>query len=582
MLKLLIYLLACLSAVLCMVPLNYEGGAPKGQPTRDVVVRLKGGVGPLKFASDHGLHYKHQVLKSAVDNVYLFQAKHENELLGKKGKAFFAKMQANDGVEWIEHQIKTYKIPRADLSKRVPDPEYNKQWHLEGVPGVSLNVKAALKEGFDGTGVVVAIVDDGVDVKHPDLSVRLDRSLCWDFNDGHGTDCSPFLSDGHGTAAAGLAAAARNSVCGIGTASGATLAGLRLIGGPTTDVVEATALSYKKDKIRVYSNSWGPIDDGRHFSGPGRLTKLALRAGATGGFGGKGNVYVWAAGNGRQQKDNCNRDGYANSRHTISVGAIDHRGVTAWYSEPCAELMVVVPSSGDKKGLVTSDLPGSSGYSAGDCTDHFGGTSGAAPQVAGIVAVMLQARPDLTKRDVEGVLAKSAIRVNPANAGWVTNARNYHHHHDYGFGRIDMERTLRFTKEWALLPPQKVCSIPLKRINRKIPYSMGMYGALQFDMDVSASCGVSFVEHIEVKTYIRHPHRGRVSVSIKGPEGAISFLATPNSDYNVNYPIGGWTFGSVRHWGSRAQGRWTLFAHDSSTAYGQGTADWVQLTIYGH
>ena len=567
------------------VPIETNNFRVTGQSkikTKDIVVQLKEGTSPLRFASEHGLKYTGAILKNVAPNIYLFQATSSRYAIDGHNTALVKKLQAHGDVDWVEPQVKTYKFRRTDLSQHIVDPEFRRQWHLEGTPGVSLNINAALKQGIDGKGVVVAIVDDGVDIRHPDLSGRLDRALCWDFNDGHGTDCSPYRIDGHGTAAAGLAVASRNSICGIGTGSGATLAGLRLIGGPTTDMVEAAALSYKRDKIDIYSNSWGPVDDGKRFSGIGRLTRLAISAGATTGRRGKGNIFVWAAGNGRRQGDNCNRDSYANSRHTISVGAINHRGRTSYYSEPCSELMVVVPSSGSGRGLVTSDLPGSPGYSSGDCTNKFGGTSGAAPQVAGVIANILQVRPTLTKRDVEGVLAKSAIRVNPAQPGWSSNARRYFHHHDYGFGRIDMGRTLEITRAWSLMPHQKTCTVPLKGIRRKIPYAMGMYGGIMVGLDVPSTCGITFVEHIEVKTFIRHPRRGRVVVKIKGPEGIVSNLANSNTDYHKDYPIGGWTFGSVRHWGSKATGRWTFSVYDSSAQYGRGTVEWVQLTIYGH
>lgn len=551
-------------------------------PTKDIVIKLGLNVGPLKFASDHGLKYIGPYLEHVAKNLYHFRVKHSNDVIGTAGTALFAKLRAHGSVVWIEPQVATYKFPRADLSKHVIDPEFTKQWHLEGVPGVSLNIKAALKQGIDGKGTVIAIVDDGVEINHLDLRDRVNRGLCWDFNENHGTNCSPYQTDGHGTSAAGLAAASRNSVCGIGTGSGATIVGLRLLAGPTTDMVEATALSYKKNEIDIYSNSWGPIDDGKRFSGGGRLAHLALESGATTGRKGKGNIFVWAGGNGRQQKDDCNRDSYANSRHTIAVGAINDRGRTTYYSEPCAELMVVVPSSGDGRGLVTTDLTGSAGYSSGECTNKFGGTSGAAPQIAGVVANMLQLRKDLTKRDVEGILAKSAVRVNPNQPGWSKNARGYYHHHDYGFGRMEMERNLKITKGWTLMPAQKVCELPLTGINKKIPFAMGAYGGVITNIDVSSACSITFVEHIEIKTYIRHPRRGSVAVAITGPEGIVSKLAEPNYDYHSNYPTGGWTFGSVRHWGSRAQGRWSFSVYDSSTSHGHGVAEWVKLTIYGH
>ena len=550
--------------------------------TNDIVVGLGSGINPVKYASDHNLKYISSVLGDISDNIYLFRVKNKAFLSGKYGKAFLNKLRAHDGVEFVEPQIKTRRYKRSKSIPRVLDPKYGAQWHLHGVPSVSLNIDAALNQGIDGSGKVIAIVDDGVEFTHPDLKDRVNRELCWDFNEDHRTNCRPYRTDGHGTSAAGMAAASRNGVCGIGTASGATIAGLRLLAGAVSDMTEAAALSYRRNEIDIYSNSWGPIDDGKRFSGAGRLSKLALATGASKGRNGLGNIFVWAGGNGRQQKDNCNRDSYANSRHTISVGAINHNGRIAYYSEPCAELMVVVPSSGSGHGLMTTDLEGSAGYDRSECTNKFGGTSGAAPQVAGVVADMLQLRPGLTKRDVEGILARSAIRVLPQDKGWSTNAKGYSHHHDFGFGRVDLKKTLDEVKVWKKMPKQRVCRVPLTGINKNIPYAMSKNDGLQVNLNVANSCGIDSIEHIEVKTYIRHRHRGQVVVSITAPDGITSVLTEANRDYSADYPMGGWKFGSVRHWGSNPVGNWVFSVYDSKLSSYKGLASWVELTIYGH
>lgn len=53
---------------------------------------------------------------------------------------------------------------------------------------------------------------------------------------------------------------------------------------------------------------------------------------------------MWAAGNGRQNGDNCNYDGYANSRYVVTVGAVTDKGTFTSYSEPCSALIGVLPS----------------------------------------------------------------------------------------------------------------------------------------------------------------------------------------------------------------------------------------------
>ena len=69
---------------------------------------------------------------------------------------------------------------------------------------------------------------------------------------------------------------------------------------------------------------------------------------------------MWAAGNGRRSSDECNYDGYANWRGTILIGAVSWKGALVWYSEACAALLGVTPSSGDATrkdpDVVTSDL----------------------------------------------------------------------------------------------------------------------------------------------------------------------------------------------------------------------------------
>ncbi|WP_163367104.1 S8 family serine peptidase, partial [Escherichia coli] len=88
-------------------------------------------------------------------------------------------------------------------------------------------------------------------------------------------------------------------------------------------------------------------------------------------------------------------------------------------SNPGASLLVSAPSNGGTKGITTTDLPGSAGYAAGSVTTTFGGTSAAAPQVTGTVALMLEANPNLGWRDVRTILAMSAEQ--PTAIATVTN-----------------------------------------------------------------------------------------------------------------------------------------------------------------
>jgi kexin len=167
----------------------------------------------------------------------------------------------------------------------------------------------------------------------------------------------------------------------------------------------------------------------------------AFKAGVTTGRGGKGSIYMWAAGNGRSAMDNCknkkssqkkistifigNYDGYSNNRYTIPVGAIVNNGRYSSYSEPCSALYCVVPSSGGANGGIPSTSTNN------QCTSSFGGTSAASPLMAGVVALMLEANPTLTWRDVQHVIAASAVKVSPSDPEWVTNGGGFNHSHNY-------------------------------------------------------------------------------------------------------------------------------------------------------
>ena len=114
----------------------------------------------------------------------------------------------------------------------------------------------------------------------------------------------------------------------------------------------------------------GPNDDGKTMASPGKLTLAAMEDSIRFGRGGRGSIYVWAAGNGQADRDQCNYDGYANSRYTITVGAYDYNGQQAYYSESCAALTVVAPSSGAAHYINTASTNN-------QCSTRFGGTSAA-------------------------------------------------------------------------------------------------------------------------------------------------------------------------------------------------------------
>lgn len=229
-------------------------------------------------------------------------------------------------------------------AKRAPveikDPLYNDQWSLK-----SLNVPKVWEKGHTGKGIVIAIMDDGVRSDHKDLKYVCFHAIrspwyyvhipilqaaehSYDFVTNSKTQPTDTQALFHGTGSAGIIAAARNDLCGVGIAYDSKVSSLRIVGGtfrgtgrkhqsPNAEfsMREALAFNYHYDSISIYSCGYGPADDGKTIDGPKYVGKQALLNGVNKGRGGKGSIFVFAAGNGGdpdKEHDDCNYDGYVN------------------------------------------------------------------------------------------------------------------------------------------------------------------------------------------------------------------------------------------------------------------------------
>lgn len=131
----------------------------------------------------------------------------------------------------------------------------------------------------------------------------------------------------HGTASAGIVAASRNNLCGVGIAYDSKVSSLRILemnydsnASPQEySTREAAAFNYHYDAISIYSGGFGTEDDGASAS---RLTYVGLQAllnGANKGRDGKGSIFVFGAGNGGASDigDHCTHNGYVNRPDSI-------------------------------------------------------------------------------------------------------------------------------------------------------------------------------------------------------------------------------------------------------------------------
>lgn len=464
------------------------------------------------------------------------------------------------------------------------DPLVTNQWHLKKTSassaGTDVNIETIWNypstTGSRGAGIRVGVVDDGLQTAHPDLSANVDATNDKDWN-GNDADPNPGTGDDHGTACAGNVAAKGNNGIGVsGTAPDATLVGMRLIAAATTDAQEAEAMYYLPQLIQIKSNSWGPNDTGSTVEAPGALTIAALKNAAELGRGGKGNILLWAGGNGGDVSDNSNYDGYANSIHTIAIGATDSSGNRAYYSEPGANLVVCAPSSG-VLGITTVDRTGTNGYESGDYTSTFGGTSSATPTAAGIVALMLEKNPNLGWRDVQEILIRSAAKIKPADADWVTNPAGFSFNHNFGAGLINATAAVNLSQSWSNLASQTNVVSTQSGQSIAIPNNNTTGITRSFNL---ASSNLR-VEQVTVKVNINHTARGNLAITLTSPGGMSSRLAEVRADTNDNYA--NWTFSSVRNWGESSAGTWTLKIADLSNTSNStgGTLTSAELTVFG-
>lgn len=538
------------------------------------VIHLEDGIVPEQYASQHGFQYVGPVMDRRY---HIFMVPEH----GTSKRHNFAR---DVSVVWAEEQVKRHRLKRF-----VEDPLFSEQWHLHGSSPSSIDVDL-ITNYTGGSGVRIAVVDDGLEHAHPEISPNYDAHHSLNLNGGPAgpTDPTPHNSqDGHGTSAASVAAGARhNGHCGHGVAWAASLSGIRLIAEAVDDADEATALSAHSTAIHIYSNSWGPADTGDSMDAPGRLVRetFARFAGEGRGRSGKGLIYVWASGNGRDDTDSCAYDGYAGNPYVNAIGAVDINGRQSWYSEGCANLLAVTPSSGALRGITTADLMGAAGYTPGECTSTFGGTSSAAPLAAGIFALLLEKRPDLTWRDIKWVVAKGATKIDPNNAEWNTNAAGYHHCNAYGFGLLKVQPLMDVLATYRNVPsPQKQVWSPEYRPSSEADAKINARADHGSNYTILMNnTGIAVIEMVVLTLHIAHPKRGDIMISIISPDGTKSVVAPYHNDHHADYPPGGWSYASLHYWGtSYADGVWKIQIIDKLSGT-RGRLVWARLGVWGY
>ncbi|MDR1985115.1 MAG: S8 family peptidase [Prevotellaceae bacterium] len=400
-------------------------------------------------------------------------------------------------------------IVKVELHQTIPSDSYFiNQFYLHntgqimanghsGTSGADINAPEAWNITKGNSGIIIAVLDQGVTSNHSDLpnsrQVRLNGS---NFGNGNVNDPSPTGNDNHGNSCSGVIAASHNNEGIAGIAPNCKIMPIRIFnsdGSGISTTALADAITFAKNNgAHIISNSWGFLTSGP--VSPNYIPDIssAIVDAVTNGRNQKGCIVVFSTGNTANHVSGNN--GYVqfpanvDIEGVLSVGASDRYDQQAQYS-PTANTSssfnqivdIVAPSHRAYSCQIATetfeawsiDIAGSAGYNPvkeNDCgslptigsslpssgtnylsyTGYFGGTSCSCPEVAAVAALMLSVNPNLTQQQVFNMLTASADKVGGYT--YINGKSN-----ELGYGRLNAYATLQTAM--ATLPgPEYVCS----------------------------------------------------------------------------------------------------------------------------
>ncbi|MCF8380862.1 MAG: S8 family serine peptidase [Bacteroidales bacterium] len=366
---------------------------------------------------------------------------------------------ANIFYETEKFQIAVPNLMVSNLLGCVNDTYFGDQWGLNntgqygGTTGIDINICQAWQTTTGDANVTIAIIDQGVQLNHPDLN----NMTLLSFDTETGTSPSR-VWEKHGTAVAGIAGASSNNSAGIaGVAPDCQIMSIsnQLVLDINVEQQLADGINFAwQNGADIISNSWGS-----NLLAPGIIDNAitdAIRYGRDG----LGCVVTFSAGN-----DNGNVTYPANSNpEIIVVGAISQCGERKsptscdgewiWGSNFGNELDITAPgvlvpttdrtgNDGYNPNIPIHTLAGgsliSSDYTNQDYTAWFNGTSAACPHVSGVAALMLSANPCLSQRDISDIIESTGQKVGGYYYQNIAGRSNGTWVDQLGYGLLDAE-----------------------------------------------------------------------------------------------------------------------------------------------
>ncbi len=474
------------------------------------------------------------------------------------------------------------------------DSYFSQQWHLHNTAAGQLDLNVAdLWPLVTGSGVSAVVIDDGFDYTHPDLAPNYNSAGDYDFEEEDGDPYGDPVNDSHGTATMGLVGAARNGTGVVGVAYDAELTGFRVysyIGDRFVSQLGRAINQAATDGADLVSMSLSSQYSGNFFDHALDPTvvaalKTALDTAVDDGRDGLGLNIVKSAGNGRHldPQHNANLSTLNSDFRTISVAATDAEGKITFYSTPGANILVSAFGSLVPGSIVTSDRVGADGYNAGDVTTTFNGTSAATPMVAGVVALMLEANPDLGWRDVQEILASSARFVDGSNPTWAWNTAidwnggSRHHSVDLGFGLVDAHAAVRLAEHWT---GQETSTNLVERTAGGLatPLAVPDNDPNGVTVTITQDATVGRIEFVTLRVDLPHTRAQDLVITLTSPGGTSTTLLDSNAGY-ADHPDS-WTYTAAGFRGESGAGTWTVKVVDQA-ADRAGTLNDIALTLHG-
>lgn len=541
------------------------------------------------------------------------------------------------------------------------DPLRTYQWHLEntgqttfalsgGVSDKDIDAAAVHQNGIDGSGVKVAVSDAGGEINHDDLYENVIDGVSKDYTLAPPYLGNPVASSAHGTAVAGIIAA--RGWNNVGITGVAPKAGLGIFQFLDSAQSLSILIDQASGDFDIFNYSYGDTLYYDTLSDANYLDHI--RSQTNNARGGKGAFFIKAAGNEYIQYDdatsptvcgshNANFPFENESPYMIVVGAVNAEGERASYSNTGSNIWVSAPGGEygfNYPAMLTTDLPTCfKGYAKAapfvyndfeyghslnelcNFTSTMNGTSSAAPVVSGVIALMLDANPNLTYRDVKHILAMTSTKVDVAfnnngygndhpganesgcpnlnltshtyEDGWVTNnaPTPITFSNAYGFGMVNAQAAVAMATNFASDPFNW---LPLPTLTETNPdFTNGSYssGTISKSIPDKSATGVSDtinissslkVESVQVKVQVTHTFSGDLGVELTSPSGTKSILMNINNsflldgDQNLNIVLGSHLF-----YGETANGNWTLKVIDGLNGDVGQLTRW-DLNILGH